>query len=78
LGELFSTATKVWRGRGAVVDGITRDVEKIIKLGHFPIFAVGFKPVDSAGRGKIIDFDCTFVCGDILVNPGDLIFGDCD
>jgi regulator of RNase E activity RraA len=77
-GELLSTATKVRGGRGAVIDGITRDVEKIIKLGHFPVFAVGFKPVDSAGRGKVIDFDCPIVCGDILVNPGDLIFGDYD
>jgi len=77
-GELLSTATKVRGGRGAVIDGITRDVEKIIKLGNFPVFAVGFKPVDSAGRGKVIDYDCPVVCGDILVNPGDLIFCDYD
>lgn len=77
-GELLSTATKVRGGRGAVIDGFSRDVKKIMKLGNFPVFAVGFKPVDSAGRGRLIDYDCPIMCGDIMVYPGDLIFGDYD
>ena len=77
-GELCSTATKIRGGRGAVIDGIIRDVKKITELEKFPVFAVGFKPVDTTGREKVIDFDCPVLCGDILVNPGDFIFGDYD
>lgn len=76
-GELLSTASKARGARGAIIDGVTRDVKKIIEL-QFPVFTVAFKPVDSKGRGMVIDYDCPVVCGDILVNPGDVIFADYD
>lgn len=76
-GELLSTATKARGGRGAIIDGLTRDVKKIKEL-NFPVFTVGYKPVDSSGRGFVIDYDCPIVCGDVRVNPGDIIFGDVD
>lgn len=76
-GELLSTASKARGARGAVIDGITRDVKKIIKLG-FPVFATGVKPVDSKGRGIVIKYDCPIKCGGVVVNPGDIIFADYD
>src|SRR6478672_7024208 len=51
-GELLSTAAKARGARGAVVDGLVRDVGKIEELG-FPVFASGIKPVDSMGRGVV-------------------------
>jgi len=76
-GELLSTATRMRGGRGAVVDGLMRDTKKIREMG-FPVFSAGYKPLDSKGRGLVIDFDCPVVAGGIRVLPGDVIFADFD
>jgi len=76
-GELLSTAAKARGARGAVIDGLIRDVQKILSLG-FPVFAVGFKPVDSKGRGVVVSYNVPVECGGVLVEPGDLIVGDFD
>ena len=76
-GELLSTAAKARGARGAVIDGLIRDVRKIVSLG-LPVFAAGFKPVDSKGRGAVVDYNIPVECGGVLVEPGDLIVGDFD
>jgi regulator of RNase E activity RraA len=76
-GELLSTASRARGARGAIIDGYTRDVRKIIEM-KFPVFVTGIKPVDSKGRSLVIDYNCPVECGDILVNPGDFIFADID
>jgi len=76
-GELLSTASKMRGASGAVIDGLARDTKMIQKL-DFPVFCTGFKPVDSKGRGVVIDYDCPIEAGDVLVHPGDVIFGDRD
>jgi regulator of RNase E activity RraA len=76
-GELLSTAARARGARGAVVDGLVRDVMTIQKLG-FPVFSAGIKPVDSKGRGLVIDYNVPVQCGGVIVNPGDLIVGDFD
>jgi 4-hydroxy-4-methyl-2-oxoglutarate aldolase len=76
-GELLSTAAKARGARGAVIDGLVRDVGKIEELG-FPVFAVGIKPVDSMGRGMVTAYNVPVECGEVLVNSGDFVFGDRD
>jgi regulator of RNase E activity RraA len=76
-GELLSTAAKARGARGAVIDGLVRDVRKIEAVG-FPVFARGIKPVDSKGRGTIIDYNVPIECGGARVAPGDLIVADYD
>jgi len=76
-GELLSTAARARGARGAVIDGYTRDVAQITAM-NFPVFATGRKLVDSAGRSRVIDHGCPVICGDVLVNPGDIVFGDMD
>ncbi|MBI3666177.1 MAG: RraA family protein [Acidobacteria bacterium] len=76
-GELLSTAARARQARGAIVDGLVRDVKKIEALG-FPVFAAGIKPVDSMGRGIVTDYNLPIECGEAQVNPGDLIFADFD
>jgi regulator of RNase E activity RraA len=76
-GELLSTAALARGARGAVVDGLVRDVRKIQTLG-FPVIAAGIKPVDSKGRGLVIDYNVPVICGGVLVSPGDLIVADFD
>ncbi|HEY50809.1 MAG TPA: RraA family protein [Dehalococcoidia bacterium] len=76
-GELLSTAARARGARGIVIDGTTRDVAQITKM-KFPTFATGIYMVDSAGRSIVIDHGCPVDCGGVLVNPGDIIFGDID
>jgi regulator of RNase E activity RraA len=76
-GELLSTAATARGARGAVIDGLVRDVKKITALG-FPVFAAGIKPVDSRGRGIVVDYNVPVECGGIMVYPGDLIVADFD
>lgn len=76
-GELLSTAAVARGARGAVMDGFVRDVKMIEALG-FPVFATGMKPVDSNGRGLLTSWSKPIVCGEVEVNPGDLIVADFD
>jgi 4-hydroxy-4-methyl-2-oxoglutarate aldolase len=76
-GELLSTAAKARGARGAIVDGLVRDVRKIEEIG-FPVFAAGMKPVDSAGRGIVTAYNVPVECGDVIVHPGDFVFADFD
>lgn len=76
-GELLSTAARARGARAAVVDGLVRDVRKIEELG-FPVFAAGIKPVDSMGRGIVTAYNVPVECGEVLVQPGDFVFGDYD
>jgi 4-hydroxy-4-methyl-2-oxoglutarate aldolase len=76
-GELLSTASRARGARGAIVDGLVRDVQKIEELG-FPVFASGIKPVDSLGRGCVTAYNVPVECGEVIVNPGDFVFADFD
>lgn len=76
-GELLSTAAVARGAQGAVIDGYTRDVARITEM-QFPVFATGMKPVDSNGRGIVMDYNCAVSCGDVVVRAGDIVFGDID
>jgi 4-hydroxy-4-methyl-2-oxoglutarate aldolase len=76
-GELLSTAARARGARGAVVDGLVRDVRKIEEL-EFPVFASGVKPVDSMGRGIVTAYNVPVECGEVMVQPGDFVFADFD
>jgi len=76
-GELLSTVTRARGGRGAVIDGHTRDVRQIERMG-FPVFSTGTRPVDSLGRGRIVSYAEPVVCGGVLVHEGDIVFADVD
>jgi len=76
-GELLSTAARARGSRGIVIDGYTRDVAQITAM-QFPTFATGMSVLDSANRSVVIDHGCPVNCGDVLVNTGDIIFGDID
>jgi len=76
-GELMSTVAKMRGATGAIVDSMIRDCLRICELG-FPVYHHGIRPLDSVGRGRVMDYDVPIRCGDVLVNPGELIFSDFD
>jgi regulator of RNase E activity RraA len=76
-GELMSTAARVRGAVGCVCDSQIRDCLRIKALG-FPVFCRGIRPLDSLGRGRVMAYDVPVRCGDVLVQPGELIFADFD
>jgi regulator of RNase E activity RraA len=74
---LLSSAARARGATGCLIDGHTRDVTRILEMG-FPVFCSGFRPVDSSSRSTVIDYGYPVRCGDVLVNPGDIIFADFD
>jgi regulator of RNase E activity RraA len=77
MGELTATAMRARRSRGAVVDGYTRDARMLLAM-SFPTFARGASPIDTAGRTRIVDYNCPVQIGDVRISPGDIVFADFD
>src|SRR4051812_32444874 len=76
-GELLTTAARARGATGAVTDGFVRDVRGIRSV-RFPVFHGGIAPLDSKGRGKVVDIDVPIECAGVRIEPGDLVFGDVD
>ena len=76
-GELLSTAATARGATGCAIDGYVRDALAIIEM-KFPVFATGFRPVDSASRSTVINYGVPVECGSVRVHPGDVVFGDYD
>jgi regulator of RNase E activity RraA len=76
-GELLSTASYYRGAKGAIIDGLCRDI-RLIKEMNFPVFANGIRPISSKGRCICIDYNCPAEIGGVLVNPGDIVFADAD
>jgi regulator of RNase E activity RraA len=76
-GELMSTIAKRNGAAGCVCDSQIRDCIKIIKMG-FPVYYSGIRPLDSKGRAIVNNYDVPVRCGEVLVNPGDIVFADFD
>lgn len=76
-GELLSNAAVARGARGVVMDGLCRDVARILGIG-FPTFARGTLCTDIRGRGRVVAYREPVECGGVRVNPGDVLFGDID
>ena len=62
---------------GTVCDSQVRDCVRIIEMG-FPVYYAGIRPLNSKGRGLVVDYDVPVICGEVLVHPGELVFADFD
>jgi regulator of RNase E activity RraA len=76
-GELMSTIAKYRGAVGTVCDSQVRDCVRIIEMG-FPVYYAGIRPLNSKGRGLVVDYDVPVMCGEVLVHPGELVFADFD
>jgi 4-hydroxy-4-methyl-2-oxoglutarate aldolase len=76
-GELMSTLAKRKGVAGCVCDSQIRDCVKIIKMG-FPVYYSGIRPLDSKGRAIVKAYDVPVRCGEVIVNPGEIVYADFD
>lgn len=76
-GGLMSTRAMKLKSAGAVVNGYSRDTNEILKL-NFPTFSAGTYAQDQGPRGKVLDYRIPIQFGGILINPGDIVYGDRD
>jgi regulator of RNase E activity RraA len=76
-GEIL-TATARYRGAvGAVIDGYHRDTTGILAQ-DWPVFSRGSFAQDSSVRTRVADFRCRIEIAGVVVQPGDIVFGDID
>lgn len=76
-GGLMSTRALKLKAAGAVMDGYSRDTPEILRL-NFPTFSRGSYAQDQGPRGKVIDYRVPIEFNNVLVRPGDIVFGDLD
>jgi 4-hydroxy-4-methyl-2-oxoglutarate aldolase len=77
-GEIMSTAAKLRRLAGLIIDGCVRDLDRLVEIG-FPVFARGLcirgTGKDFGARGWI---NAPTRFANVTVAPGDLVLGDAD
>ena len=73
-GDHRSICAKFMKAEAVVIDGAMRDIDACEKVG-FPIFAKGICPktANKKGTGEL---NTSVDCGGLLIEPGDIIFGD--
>ena len=76
-GEFMSTVAKHNGAVGCVCDSQIRDCVRIVEMG-FPVYYAGIRPLDSQGRARVMAYDVPVRCGEVLVNPGELVIADFD
>ncbi len=77
IGEIMCTRMKIRKAAGSVVNGFHRDTRGILSLG-MPVFSRGPYAQDQGPRGKVLDYRVPVEAEGVLVNPGDIVFGDYD
>ena len=75
-GEVMSMAAIRAGCRGAFINGI-RDTEAILKLG-FPVFHQYRTNVGMLGRFRMFHYNKPVRIGEVVIEPGDWIYGDID
>lgn len=76
LGDIMTTACKLRRLAGIVINGSCRDKEDIRASG-FPVFSKGVNPSGTV-KESLATLNVEVNIGGVPVRPGDLIFGDAD
>lgn len=76
MGDLMGASAKAIGFEGVVIDGCVRDKLGLIDM-QFPVFSKGLMPRGPGKKGPGA-INTTITCGGIIVNPGDLVVGDCD
>jgi regulator of RNase E activity RraA len=76
-GEILTATARTRKAAGAVIHGYHRDTAKVLEQ-NWPVFSLGAWAQDSAPRMKVVDFRCRIEIEGVVIQPGDLLFGDVD
>ncbi len=77
VGELMATRACCLGAKGFVANGYVRDTKGLLEL-EIPIFSYGSYSKDQAPRGKVVDYRVPIKFGEVLIESGDIVFGDID
>jgi regulator of RNase E activity RraA len=77
FGELTANAAKAHGCVGIVLDGNVRDIEGLRAIG-FQVFYRDLSPLNGIGRWEMIASQEPVRIGEVVVNPGDIVFGEFD
>jgi 4-hydroxy-4-methyl-2-oxoglutarate aldolase len=75
FGEIMCTTYQAFGAEGLITSGAGRDLEQVRKL-NFPVFTNG--AICSHGYCHIPTTQVPVTVGGLMVNPGDLLHGDCN
>jgi regulator of RNase E activity RraA len=75
FGELTANSAKAHGCVGCVLDGNLRDVEGMREAG-FQVFYRDFSPLNGIGRWEMIASQEPVRIGEVIVRPGDIVFGE--
>jgi regulator of RNase E activity RraA len=76
-GEILTATARTCGSAGAVIDGFHRDTPRVLEQ-NWPVFSRGSFAQDAGVRSSVVEFRCAVQIGDVVVEPGDLIFADVD
>lgn len=75
IGDIMALRLETRGGAGFVTDGCVRDQSAIAQL-DLPFYAAGSHQSVLGRRHVPVDSGLPITCGDVLVMPGDVVFGD--
>ncbi|WP_199700817.1 RraA family protein [Jiangella rhizosphaerae] len=76
-GEVMTMAARRQGCRGAVIDGGVRDTDRVLAQ-DFPVFSRYRSSSGMLGRFRITGWQNAISIGGVVIEPGDLLFGDID
>ena len=76
FGDILATCCQQLGLSGLIIDGTIRDSSEIVELG-FSVFSLGTHPA-ATKKTDPGEIDVPIVCGDVNVNPDDIIIADDD
>lgn len=77
MGELSAHRILQRGGKGALVNGYSRDTRHLRKM-NFPVFCREGTPIDTTGRSRVTALDVPMAFGERTIRPGDIVFADAD
>lgn len=76
-GDILTSVAHAREVAGTVIDGVCRDTARAVDLGY-PIHSRGRFVRTGKDRVQASDIEAPVALGNVLVRPGDLVFGDRD